>query len=213
MLSTDITSDTKVLHIESGGKMIQFNSSISPVGNYHLYIISDEEIKEGDWFLNITKNTIHQCNEVNNNICSGLNHGEYHGKFECRKIIASTDSNLMLRFNDGSGFYTCPQPSQEFIDKYINEYNKGNVVTDVLVEYILEHNLRTSIKSEEFKEVPRIDKDNTITIEKVKDSWNREEVIALMKTSIEQAFIYPETFTDGICLNTNKSIKWIEDNL
>lgn len=143
----------------------------------HLHITSDEEIKEGDWFLNITKNTIHQCNEVNNNICSGLNHGEYHGKFECRKIIASTDSNLMLRFNDGSGFYTCPQPSQEFIDKCISEYNKGNIIADVMVEYDEEP---TNDGNADKYTTLHINPDNAINIIGIKDSWDRKEMQNLL---------------------------------
>ena len=44
------------------------------------------------------------------------------------KIIATTDISLVKEYN-------LPQPSQQFIQKYIEEYNKGNIITDVLVEY------------------------------------------------------------------------------
>ena len=78
-----------------------------------------------------------------------------------------------------------PQPSQQFIQKYIEEYNKGNVITDVLVEYELvsneEYFLNTINPDDDvpyFDERLKINsKDNTITIKKVKDSYSREEVI------------------------------------
>ena len=46
------------------------------------------------------------------------------------KIIATTDISLVKEYN-------LPQPSQQFIQKYIEEYNRGNIITDVLVEYEL----------------------------------------------------------------------------
>jgi hypothetical protein len=73
-----------------------------------------------------------------------------------------------------------PQPSDSFIKYFIVEYNKGNVITDVMVEYE---------EAEEYDKVyghenkfPRllINSDNTINIKLIKDSWNREEVIELM---------------------------------
>ena len=119
MICKDITGQDKIIAIKTK-YLMEHEDYIG----HHLYIISDDEIKEGDWFVNIRKNTIHLCNGVNNNICSGQNHGEYHGKFECKKIISTTDKSLEL-----------PQPPQQFIEEYIEEYNQENIITDVLVEY------------------------------------------------------------------------------
>ena len=58
-----------------------------------------------------------------------INHkGKYYLKTETgyREVLATTDDSLRL-----------PQPSQQFIQKYIEEYNRGNIITDVLVEYEL----------------------------------------------------------------------------
>lgn len=65
----------------------------------------------------------------NSNDYIGINHkGKYYLKTETgyREVLATTDTSLNL-----------PQPSKQFIEKYIEEYNKGNVITDVLVEYEL----------------------------------------------------------------------------
>lgn len=77
----------------------------------HLYIISNEEIKEGDWVINYY-----------NVIAKWGGHGDLNG---CKKIIASTDKSLGLS-----------EPSQDFLKLYIEEYNKSNQIKKVLVEYI-----------------------------------------------------------------------------
>ena len=101
----------------------------------HLYIISDDEIKEDDWFIgdNIS---IKQCT-LNNGGNINFKGGWYSGSTNCKKIIATTDTSL----NYETPFYgmdadnNFPTPSQQFITKYIEEYNKGNIIADVLVEY------------------------------------------------------------------------------
>lgn len=96
--------------------------------NQHLYILSDEEIEEEDW-------------------CYGMDGiFQYKGKINLpdielpKKIIATTDRSLGLVVDQNgcpmqaySEFL--PQLSQSFIDKFVEEYNKGNVITEVMVEY------------------------------------------------------------------------------
>lgn len=77
----------------------------------HLYILSDDEIKEGDWYL-LDDNTINKAS-------ANLNMDWY--KNHEKKIIASTDSSLEL-----------PRPSNEFKKKYCE---KGDI-NEVLVEYM-----------------------------------------------------------------------------
>ncbi len=122
-----------------------------------------------------------------------------------RKIIATTDSSLIIINNkldsrDLLHTLILPQPSQSFIEKYIEKYNKGEKIADVMVEY-------ESINSHvlgliRLKVNP---KDNTITIKPIKDSWNREEVIKLMNLSIEQGkYAFDQN---------NWEDKWIKENL
>jgi hypothetical protein len=63
---------------------------VSSVGYkpYNIYITSDEEIKEGDWFLNTLKNQVNKCDDLihekNVNLSSW-----------CKKIILTTDKDLI----------------------------------------------------------------------------------------------------------------------
>ena len=168
---------------------------------FNLYIISDDEIKLFDWVYNNKENIVEQITSITQLIFV-LEENKENQTF--KKVIATTNVSLDL-----------PQPSKQFIEKYIEEYNKGNVITDVLIEYEL-------ISNEEYfgntvnpdNDVPYFDeklkinpKDNTITIKKVKDSWNRGEVIILLKKVLAES---KEQYSllDRVGIN-----KWIEENL
>ena len=141
---------------------------INPIGStvqfWNLYIISDDEIKEGDYFLadnrlNTTSNkglpnwVLCKCTKVKNSwvYCNEIPDEGHNGDW-CKKIIATTDESLYYKDTSKNpkqymGSYismslgeNLPQPSKQFIEKYIEEYNKGNVITDVLVEYELVSN-------------------------------------------------------------------------
>ena len=154
--------------------------------NQELYFLSDDEIKVGDWFISIPRGTIHKCTGVfENNLID--NTWENREKVEitkadCKKIIATTNKDLGIAL---------PQPSESFIKKFIEAYNSGKAITEVMVEY--NHLQSTTGLNEEWL---KINPDNTITTRKMKDSWSREEVISLCKEA-----------------NGNLSEKWIEENL
>jgi hypothetical protein len=92
-----------------------------------------------------------------------------------------------------------PQPSEGFIQKFIDAYNSEDPITEVMVEY--NHIQSTTGLNEEWVKVNS--SDNTITIRKMKDSWTREEVINLCREAINYGKDY----------NGNLSEKWIEYNL
>ena len=198
------------------------HDTLSMFTNQHLYIISDDEIKEGDWHLNADKNvvtntiryTLYKATKIKLDFIKKLQEKGSDCKFY--KIIATTDTSLINRrqmtFMDEATewIYDLPQPSQQFIEKYIEEYNKGNIITDVLVEY---ETLKTTANNKHFGEghiysitnkLKINPKDNTITIKKLKDSWNKEEIIKLIK-SFANNYQYA---SNDIGYN-----KWIEENL
>lgn len=194
---------------------------------HHLYIISDEEIKEGDWFIG-DNTSVKQCTS-NNAENINFKGGWYSGSSNCKKIIATTDTSLNLHCNCKitckttkefcNEYKTLPQPSQQFITKYIEEYNKGNIITDVLVEYEeinvgpnLKQNLRYYPDNFELK-LKVNSKDNTITIKRIKTSWNREEVIALLKLFEKDIENSMDSDDDGNTFNNIDSNKWIKENL
>ena len=173
----------------------------------HLYITSDEEIKNNDWFYD-TRDRIVSSNSLAQTLFS-------------KKIIATTDNSLEYikheTYPNGNttgirNLIELPQLSKEFIKIYIEEYNKGNVITKVIVEYEVMH---ISTMTSDVKTYPnlnietlKLNPDNTINIKPIKDSWNREEHIANIKA-----------FAKEFVANTNTAYKqadidkWIENNL
>ena len=168
-------------------------SKVYPIEEYiklgfkpqHLYIISEDEIKEGDWCMIIDKTSkLYGQFEQHK--------GKHQRNEQWKKIIATTDTSLYqatgkaYKMVDGfkPTYKNLPQPSQQFIEIYIEFYNKGNIITDVLVEYkrVFETIAKGMIGHPEddiswWNEKLKINpKDNTITIKKLKDSWDREEM-------------------------------------
>jgi len=195
--------------------------------SYHLYILSDEEIKEGDWFMDITPMNY---GKIYQSVGFSKSKGYEHWIkstigvikepiIQCKKIIATRDTSLKILCNkcegagwmleckncNGEGLISLPQPSTSFIQKYIEEYNKGNVITDVMVEYEGIEWLDKPLKY-----FPKINlKDNTITIRPIKNNWTREEVIELCKKA------YKDSNSTGLDKKTLEleSNDWIEENL
>lgn len=198
------------------------NYNQSRFESQHLYFLSDEEIEKGDWCLldrNVGQSTgyvVLQCVEAD------VENGEYTFKEDgnlfttgrCEKIIATTDTSLYHR--DFESNTNCdslyPQPSQQFIEKYIESYNTGNPITEVLVEYeqIQDPILSFPSKLDIFKF--KINPDNTINIREKKDSWNREEVIELLKKLVTDC-----NDNEELCTHYNGEYRelnnWIKENL
>lgn len=175
----------------------------------HLYILSDDEIKEGDWFYNKLLNNIFQCVEVlKDDLSNHIHFRDESGSRVvdinyCKKVIATTDKSLKLKETLFENVVIkkewinkpLPEPSPQFIQKYIEEWNKGNKIEYVNVEYEAIGNWRHA----EFihtKDIPKVDKNNYITITKVKDSWNKEEVIEFAKKVERLINENKSTYTD-----------------
>lgn len=153
--------------------------------NQHLYIINDDKIQEDDWVTN-GKVIFQRKSTV------GLSEN-------CKKIIATTDTSLKLislsHLGENWLDVPSPQPSKKWIEHYISKYNKGVILSDVLVEYELIPFSKLAPNRERDSSL-KINPDNTInikptieiqhfideqtgevieiTIESKKDSWNKE---------------------------------------
>lgn len=187
-----------ISNIISGNKtneliLVKNSSKVNYGKSQHLYIISDDEIKDGDWYYD------YGCHLVN---ISSIR--QYKGQMlsdKDKKILATTDTSLKIEGKLYKTITNLPQPSQQFIEKYIEEYNKGNIIKDVLVEYEYNSFYNNKYFDEELKINP---KDNTITIKKLKDSWNRDEVVELLG----------RMRIDDINKGSNFSLEsWIKENL
>lgn len=213
MLPTDKNVFSPIyLDAQNRWKKLTYSSRGSHVDKYHhLYILSDEEIKEGDWYIHSgidgqgkSYSTINYCvkptriptdEQYNSLVSPEFNRDTLFvdGMFakDCKKIIATTDKSLspFMGFDTESGKDLSdyiPSIPQSFIDYYIAEYNKGNVITEVEVEYekymtdgwIPSYNDPDNIgcaPNAEFDYRLKVNPDNTINIYSIKTSWTKDE--------------------------------------
>lgn len=182
----------------------------------HLYITSDEYIKEGDWFIHsqpsalyhnapIEYTGISQCEEVKDNGDIKIVDGGVYTKIATlHKIIATTDTSLIDGVRWGKEF-PLPQIPESFIKLFVEEYNKGNEIIDkVLVEYEVEEcgwddgQILYDIDNPTIK----LNLDNTINISvPEEDNWFDnlpDSVIHIEKLSVKEVIDrYGDTLTVG----------------
>ena len=182
--------------------------------NQNLYIVSKhpegELIKVGDWYIDDTF-AIRIANTSDEDYWSR--------RPNYKKIIASTDVSFHAIKFRGTKKLEAPSKvlkgvaviPKSFIDKYIVEYNRGNKITDIFVEYnSSDDNLDGYVSmfgGVEVGNTLKINDDNTINIKSTKESWDREEVIELINKAIEFV-VLPSTDNELKDLN-----KWINENL
>lgn len=180
-----------------------------PAKGYHLYIISDDEIKHGDWCYDIIPNP--KTGILENIIYEKRKGRQFLDTSSEKKIIATTNPNLLVdRWNRSLKLIRkrLPQPSEEFILKFIESYNKCQKITDILVEYEW---LLGETEDENQNLIPELylkknAKTNEISISKIKTSWTREEVEMELRTMHINLY-----GADRIAMhNLNE---WIEKNL
>ena len=145
MLPTE--DKTSQIHLEKDTKELVYSlhNLYYRANNYqtqHLYFTTDEEIKEGDWMMNLNGDTIYQ-------------HFGNGGDFEqWNKIIATTDPELEL-----------PQPSQAFIKAYCEQ--GGIEYVDVEYEYHKVWDKRTEELLEKYLLLKVDPVHNTITTHRI----------------------------------------------
>jgi len=159
----------------------------------HLYILSDDEIKKGDWVMDNRKSCVNMIHQISCHVSGNVN-----------KIIASTNSmanELSIEGNIGN----MPSIPQSFIDKYVSEYNKGNKIQEAMVEYeyVKSMDMDDPDLNDYIYDRLKLNPDNTINIKSVKDSWTREEMIKVCK-EVMRVSSYTSTFDFD---------EWIESNL
>jgi len=137
--------------------------------NMSLYIISNDDIKQNNWIYNINTREIIQC----------IGKGSLR---DWRKIIATNDYNLRIeedtklinRSGETIGIYpmlkVLPKIPESFIEDYVTEYNKGNVISKVMVEVDL-HGVKFEIK------LNQLDKISILTEQKQTFSFDTNELL------------------------------------
>jgi hypothetical protein len=143
----------------------------------HLYITSNRPTKDGDWFLE-DDNVLRRYNPTSRkDISNGLSIiGDYD-----KKIEATTDPSLAISKPTGTSFpdkylERLPQIPESFIKAYVESYNAGKPITEVLLETVQTR----GIKPDDFMINTRTD--NTVIIHHIKDSYTRDEVLNILSS-------------------------------
>jgi hypothetical protein len=174
-----------------------------PFKKYDLYIISDDEIKDG-YLFDDKKGA---CKFISNSDIENtiyVDYGRGAEKFilsNCKKIIASSDKEITPQTWIGNSF----------INDYVNASNEKNPINEIELEYEpktqklatgeevmgseSEHNLK--IKTE--------DDNSTVVIHSPKLTYTRNEVIEAIHNYREFAWINGSTLAD--------CDKWLKENL
>lgn len=166
------------------GKMLYFGNlnndfyNTNDAKHKHLYILSSEEIKKENWVID------------NNILCKAIE--DFPSTTWCNKVIATTDFILSL-----------PKINQDFINKYISEYNKGNIIKEVMIEYINKYEVLIGDHGRNNPLIPKLRKDNTIIIHPIKDSFTKEE----LNSKLEE---YKNTFDSRESYYRSKLTQFVE---
>jgi hypothetical protein len=170
----------------------------------HLYILSNDKIKEGDWigYPNLK-------NWVPVQYLGGdLTGGE-------KKIIATTDTSLIIkgecRIRSGRMVEhyptekSLPQIPQIFIKQFINEYNKENIVNKGMVEFEQRYddNGKTSLYAKNWS--IKLNQNNEISI-LISSKQNEDEVKEFVNTNYS---FFTEDTRKKMILGINS---WINKN-
>lgn len=113
-----------VLNLENKLELDEVLSTYGGVYQIYLHFLSNDEIKKGDWYVHenkVYKSTGTWDTNIQYQI-SALRY-DFHDSKNCKKIIASMDKSLKL-----------PNIPTSFIKKYIEEYNKGNIIKSVNID-------------------------------------------------------------------------------
>ncbi len=213
-----------LLGLSKFGRLISYDTECTNPNNdvysvkQHLYIINDDVIKEGDWCYIKNRVDGEFIDKVSKTTDKGIwtQNDNYYYPYKvdsntiCKKIIATTDKGL---FKVGE-YNPLPQIPQSFIEQYITEYNKGSIISNVLVEcediHLLPFNDgRLPIWR---KELPLKLTNNTINIKTVKDSFSREEYEIGLRKAFQAGAMH--CATEGKIYGQSIGVdKFIEQNL
>jgi hypothetical protein len=145
----------------------------------HLYVLSNDELKKDDWIIwrrNKDELLLRQVIQNRNELGIKLEGDAIYdiSKPFMKKVIASTDESLnesieMAGRKAKEAFNKIlPEPSDEFIKKYVESYNSGIPITNILVEYELGFNgvhlSKDGIKNINTPAKIKVDKNDKINI-------------------------------------------------
>ena len=176
-----LSNDKDVIYTHKAGGEFRKLIKIGHFKPQHLYITTDEEIKEGDWCICLDFNRVfHASGEVGRE------------KFlNSRKIIATTDPKLNEINNKNKIDELWFRPLVPKIPQsFMEEYCKAGGIEDVLVEYTTKLVEGTDLGNDCHyvkPDKPKLNPDYTIIIHPVEEKmYSGEEIVKKFKNLIPQ---------------------------
>lgn len=210
------TESSKILMLTNGNiltyhKEQESDGAVTPI---HLYITTDEEIKEGDWYIWKIDGgmVIYQCKLTDKEDLLRLN-TVYKNK--AKKIIATTDPNLFINIRShltsSEGLMVnIPQIPQTFIEEYCKAVGIDKVLVEVEIyddpNFVEDLNKEMRLTPKILNR-PKLNPDNTIIIHPVE-----EKVIPVSEVERLLKDLYYTGMVD--IMNNKCSIDtWIKEKL
>lgn len=188
--------------------LIDHSAKSNHLNYQHLYLISDDKIKENDWYYYEVDKKIHQCKSL-----------DKIDSIWCKKVIASTDSELHGETYVGSrrAKHLVKTLLPTFSEDFIKAYVKANGIDEGMVEYEkgIPNNLPedTGGKTISFTAIDKLKlrDDNTVIISEAKTTYSKKEVEKLCKDAYYLGRGRQQHFSD----EDNKEFfkKWINNIL
>ena len=158
--------------------------------NNYLYFTTDEEIKEGDWFIWLKYNIVERATKKDNNK-------------ECRKIISSTDPKLCIEctYKGDDKCKSLPQPSQAFIKAYCEQGGFDEV--DV------EYDFKTLISEDVYNEIVTF-----LKVDPIHNTITTHRIVEKMYSLDEMKKMWIHLGEQGWGDSSDEGFdKWIKENL
>lgn len=159
----------------------------------HLYVITNEEIKEDDWYVN--DKMIFKADSVFDN-------GNNPNQNKLNKKIAATTNKLYNNIGGKLLTQKLPTFSQEFLKQYCEA---GGIDEVEIEEEWLGYD---GILGKNINKI-KVNIDNTINIKPIKTSWNREEVETLCNDLLNE--LTQNDLPRGVI--KSHGTNWIKENL
>jgi hypothetical protein len=174
--------------------------------NYNIYITSDEEIKEGDWYLT-PKNTICKCIKTDSKYVYSLEGGS---STNCKKIILTTDQELIKdgvqAIDDEFLEWFVKNPSCETVEIDRDEREVGNHLGGVVTEY---GDYKIIIPQEE----PKSYIEYTNTDDFTSMIYNPQEKLKQSVQEYEQQGLEKYSYELKKTRTMKTAVEWLYDNL
>jgi hypothetical protein len=182
----------------------------------HLYILSDEKIKEGDWFLRPNYSSGIKVGYIPTQADSSYFIGYGYDWTDCRKIIATTDTELHYNkvVEEDMHMYkeSLPHIPQHIIEAYVKKpFDK------VMVEYTLKESYELNENDLPGHvlviDKPKLNQDGTLAVSLVEEKTIDMKALDICQRIVSFGDASPELMETSFIEIYNKANKWIKENL